>query len=106
MTTEPLYSEFRDDPDMQELVEEFAKRMAAFMAQFRQGLDTGDLPLLEKLAHQLRGAGGGYGYPLITKVAGQLETAVKQRDAVDDVIQKTAEELIQLCARARSGVGP
>ena len=74
---EPLRSLYEDDPDMAEIVREFASELAERVEALEACLQSGDYEQLRTLAHQLKGAGGGYGYPLITESCGALEQAIK-----------------------------
>lgn len=75
---EPIRSAFEDDPDMLEIVREFAAELPNRMADLEDRREGGDLPALQVLAHQLKGAGGGYGFPQITDAAAALERAIKE----------------------------
>ncbi len=78
----PVRSEFADDPDFRELLVEFA----AAMPERRDGLigafRTGEYDLLRTRAHQLKGAGGGFGFPRLTEMAAALEKACVEHEPV------------------------
>jgi PAS domain S-box-containing protein len=96
---EPLPSELADDPDMAELIEQFLNALPARIESMGQALRSQDFETLARTAHQIKGAAGGYGYPLITQAARELETSVKAREAVA-VLQRQVEALRALCERA------
>lgn len=75
---QPLRSQYQDDPDMRDLVREFAAGLPARAAELERLLGEGQLAELSRIAHQLKGAGGGYGFPLITERAAALESSLKQ----------------------------
>ena len=75
---EPIHSTYEDDPDMLEIVREFAEEAPARAAELETQLEDGDLDRLRTLAHQLKGAGGGYGFPQVTELAAELEQSLKQ----------------------------
>ena len=56
---------------------------------------------LARLAHQLKGAAGGYGFPRITDAAGRLESCVKAGADLDQ-LRARAADLAGLCQRARA----
>ena len=94
-------SEYAGDPDMAELVQlfvaELPKRVAAMEAAHREGA----MGALTRLAHQMKGAAGGYGFPSLSKVAGRLEAAVKsapEQRALEEA-HASLRELVDLCAR-------
>ena len=96
----PIYSEFADDEEMESLVENFVEGLAASIERAQVALASNDMTVLQRVAHQLKGAAGGYGFMVITDAAASLEQAVKTKD--DDVPAKLAA-VVQLCKRARAG---
>jgi HPt (histidine-containing phosphotransfer) domain-containing protein len=99
---DPIRSAFENDPDMIDIVREFAAAFPERMAALETCLAEGDLHKLQSLAHQLKGAGGGYGFPQITEAAGSLEKVVKE-GAELSVIK---EQLEILCEILRAVVVP
>ena len=92
---DPIRSIYEDDPDMMEIVREFAEELPGRAAAIEQGLEGGDLASVMTLAHQLKGAGGGYGFPQISEVAARLEQALKERED-DPVVKERAAELVEV----------
>jgi len=97
----PLISSLSSDPDMVELVEEFVAAMPERVRALEEAVAANDLATVTRLAHQMKGAGGGYGFTPIGQAAGELEDAAK---AVETVTQLSAEvqELVALCQRAKA----
>lgn len=62
-----------EDPEMRDLVEDFVSSLQARLQEFRSAHKSGDFPRLKVLAHQLKGAGGSYGYPDLTQLAADVE---------------------------------
>ena len=98
---EPLYSDYVDDPDMTELVEMFVSELPQRIEQIQQSLQGTDLPSLRDLAHQLKGAAGGYGFTPITDAAAVVEKNVRTETDTDN-LRQSVDELINLCNRATS----
>lgn len=98
--TSPILSDYRDDPDMDELIGEFVAGLSARVDSLRSLLERGDLAGVKTLAHQLKGASGGYGFDVIGQAAGRLEAACKASNELNGV-QAEVQELIDLCRRAR-----
>lgn len=94
----PIRSTFADDPDMRELVEMFVTELSERVAQLEDALDQGDLETLRVIAHQLKGAGGGYGFTIITEVAREAEAAVRQAADLER-IQQAVGDLVSVCRR-------
>ncbi len=66
-----------DDPEFEELVQEFVESLGQRVEAMTTALAEEDFETFRKLAHQLKGAGGGFGYPIITEKAAILEANAK-----------------------------
>lgn len=99
---DPIRSSYESDPDMIEIVCDFARELPARVAKIEELLQACALSELQTLAHQLKGAGGGYGFAQITEVAGRLEQALKT-GAPEPLMKDCAAEL---CATLRAVVVP
>jgi PAS domain S-box-containing protein len=76
-----IRSQFADDPDMTEVIGEFVARLPDTLAAMEESLASHNHGELRRLAHHIKGAGGGYGYPSLTEQARRLEDAAKAADA-------------------------
>lgn len=95
---DPIGSELmRDDPSYADIVVQFVEGLSHRLATMEEALNTSDFQALRVAAHQLKGSGGGYGYPVLTERAAELEQHAK--DSLSDQCGKELEELKQLCAR-------
>ena len=99
---DPLVSEFADDADMMELVGFFLAELADRTVEIERAWETDNRTELCQLAHVLKGAGGGYGYPSITESAAQLEQDLMQEEADVVTLNEKVEDLISICRRATS----
>ncbi len=99
----PLTSEFAGDAELTELVEFFVAEMDARIGDLKSALDAQDLAALRRLAHQLKGAAGGYGFPVIGDAAAEVERSIQGDEADLAAIRERAEDLIILCRRASAG---
>lgn len=99
-----LRSEFRDDPDMVELVGMFLDELGPRVESMRGAWEAGDAEGLKRIAHQIKGAAGGYGYPSISRAAQRLEASLAHRhaDALSSA-RGALDELIDLCRSAMRG---
>jgi signal transduction histidine kinase/DNA-binding NarL/FixJ family response regulator len=80
-----LKSSFADDPDMQEAIEEFVATLPTRTAALEQLLHEQDFLELRRAVHQLKGAGGGYGYDKITQLATDVECAMERKDPLEAI---------------------
>ena len=97
----PLLSDFADDPDMAELVREFVGNLPTRVEAIREFLATSDLAALSTLAHQLKGAAGGYGFPTLSECAGQLEHTAKTAEDLASLSEQF-QDLAAQCGRAEA----
>lgn len=74
----PIHSSVADDPEMTELVAAFVERLPDQVHALRAAAETGDLERVQRLAHQLKGAAGGYGFLPVSEEAAALEVAARE----------------------------
>jgi signal transduction histidine kinase/DNA-binding NarL/FixJ family response regulator len=101
-----LISEFLNDPDMTAVIGDFVAGLPAQVSKIQALVDGRDLGELRRAVHQLKGAGGGYGFPQITQFALQAENQLKASagDLTQDVVGRV-NELVELI-RCVSGYDP
>ena len=98
--SEPLVSEFSEDQDMAELVELYVEEMGERIASLERLWNEDELDDLRVMAHQLKGASGGYGFPSITDAAAELEGRLTEGWRETDELRDAFENLLSLCKRA------
>ena len=97
----PMVSEFAGDPEMHELVEFFVSALPERIEAIRGALGEQRFRDLQRLAHQMKGAAGGYGFPAIGAAAGALEGTLKQHQEPPlEQVRAEVDELVALCNRA------
>jgi HPt (histidine-containing phosphotransfer) domain-containing protein len=97
---EALRSSFAVDPEMAELVALFVTELPTRIGVLRDAFEAGDFDSVRRLAHQLKGAGGGYGFPSISEAAGRVEAEIVASGAGVDQVRAEVEALAAECARA------
>ncbi len=102
MSTDTLTSDLLDDPDLAEIVVLFLDNLGEKLDGMTTCLAAGQLTDVARTAHQLKGAGGGYGYPSISVAARELELQAKQAGDLD-AIHAALQDLTQICQRAIAG---
>lgn len=78
----------RIDPDLKELVPEFIQRRHTDVAAIADALRKDDYEAIRILGHSMKGAGGGYGFDVISDIGRNLEQAAKNRQA-EEIQQQT-----------------
>jgi HPt (histidine-containing phosphotransfer) domain-containing protein len=93
---------FPDDPEMAALADLFFGELSGRIDSMRRAMGRQDLGSIQFIAHQLRGAAGGYGFPEIGAAAGSLEDLLRRGDAAADAIERGVQaiESMQLAAAA------
>jgi CheY-like chemotaxis protein/HPt (histidine-containing phosphotransfer) domain-containing protein len=84
----PVFSGLLDEPDLAHLIEKFMAYLPATVESLIDAAKQQDWDTLKEKAHELKGLGGGYGYPEITQLAAKLEFQVlnKNQSEVDSLI--------------------
>ncbi len=100
--TRPIYSTLAHDPDLAEIVDMFVAELPERVAILLQRLERREWNDLRRAAHQLKGAGGSYGFASITASAGRLEQLARDLGPEEE-IKKAVEELAAICHRAQGG---
>jgi HPt (histidine-containing phosphotransfer) domain-containing protein len=104
LTTEELYySTLVNDPDLAEIVAMFVDEMPARLRDLQAQAGCANWDQLARLAHQLKGAAGSYGFDHITPFAARLEKAVRNGEPQASV-HAAVEELVDACGRVRAGL--
>jgi len=98
-SAEPLPSDYADDEDMVPLIEEFLAELPERLYAIEKAMREEDVARLASLAHQLKGAAGGYGYPSITDSARAVEQIAKDSGQINR-LNTSIEQLKDLCRRA------
>jgi histidine phosphotransfer protein HptB len=104
-SSELLYSTLADDPDLADIVDLFVQEMPERILRLLDRFRAEDREGLRRVAHQLKGAAGSYGFAPISPAAGELEEQIVH-SAPEDQIRRTLDEVIDLCRRARAGTPP
>ena len=99
---DPILSEFAEDPDMKDLLDTFVSELPVKLDAIREAWDHDNLSALRRIAHQLKGAGGGYGFGVIGDAAARLEATLTTGTQDVDRARAQMDELIELCQRAQA----
>ena len=94
----PIQSDFDGDPQMRELIELFVSQMPSKATQLSALFEGQQLDELQRLAHQLKGAAGGYGFGVISEAAADLERSIKAEAELESM-RSQIDQLIDLCQR-------
>ena len=99
-----IRSAFGDDPDMAGIIAEFVNQLPQRQSEMRQAASNNQWDVLRRLAHQIKGAGGSYGFACLTDAARNLEADAKALDA--EAAMLALDGLTHLCGRIQAGQAP
>jgi diguanylate cyclase (GGDEF)-like protein len=104
-----IQSTLASAPGMKELLAKFVSRLPERVDQLQSLVEAGELEALSKVAHQVKGAAGGYGFADITNAAAIVESRIRTQGDVA-LIHEDVETLIRLIKQVegypRQGVSP
>ncbi len=86
-----------EDEAFAEIVEDFLSGLDDRLKIMQDAMGSADFDALRVAAHQLKGSGGGYGYPMLTEEAGKLEKLAT--DSAADECREAVSQINALCAR-------
>ncbi|MDM8006329.1 MAG: Hpt domain-containing protein [Phycisphaerae bacterium] len=95
----PIFSSLSDNPVMMESLEGFVGNLQHRVQAIEHAVALNDPAELVRLAHQLKGASGGFGFETIGEMAAALEQSAKAAHCVSDVATEVAQ-LVSMCRRA------
>ena len=96
------YSVLGDDRDLAEIVTLFVEEMPLRVRHLQAHFGCANWDELARLAHQLKGAAGSYGFDQLTPFAARLEKTVRNGEPQAS-IRTALEELVEACGRVRAG---
>ncbi len=93
-----LRSKFAEDGDMQEVLAQFIAELPLQVSKIESTLREQSLEELRRAIHQIKGAGGGYGFPSMTQYAATAEQRIKGQEPLEQ-ITRDVSALITLIRR-------
>ena len=85
-----------EDPSYTDIVEQFVDGLSERVREMEDAIRASDYETLRVAAHRLKGSGGGYGFPILTERAAELERHAKTH---------TENECLKAFDRLRGTVG-
>ena len=82
---EALHSTFKDEPRIRKLLERFVARLPERVSALESLVRRQSVDELRHVLHQLKGAGGGYGFSTISDRAGTAERLILEQAQFDSV---------------------
>jgi len=95
-------STLANDPELGPLVELFVQELPSRLAAIQQATADDNIPEAGRLAHQLKGAGGSYGFPHLMQAAALVERAAREQRPWPE-IESALAQLATTCSLTRAG---
>lgn len=100
------------EPELFDLVSTFVAKLPDMHAKLQRLVEEQSWGELSALTHDLKGLGGSFGYPDITRLAGEIERCVKDQpceqlsamlDSLQDIVLRVTEGLLQYKTHHHTG---
>ena len=88
---QPGIHEVQIDRFIEDLIPGFLNNRREDIKSLREAIESGDMQLLQRFGHTMKGTGAGYGFDKISEIGEAIEGAARQSDG--ETILKLAEEL-------------
>ena len=102
----PIVSSYINDDGMAKIINVFLDKIPKSIADLEANFTSANKDNFCKLVHQFKGAGGGYGFAIITKTAAGIEMKLRiSKKEWKEEIQKNMDEFITVLQRVHAGRG-
>lgn len=95
-----------NDPEDAELIEYFLGELPTKIDEINEAVSNDNFESLGRLAHQLKGAAPGFGFPAIGSAAAQLDDQIRCLDASQEHIDQVRAQVDSLVALCQSFISP
>ena len=102
--TAPIFSIYADDEEMAEILTEFVNGLPGKLEALEKASSESDMAQLAARAHDLKGSGGGFGFPAISKAAETVECFARDEESDCEDCAAILSELKIVCERAVAGL--
>ena len=85
--TGPITPSDAVDPEILPLVKRYVSNLPKRVDEFRDALAGPDRERISVLAHQTKGVGTTYGYPMLTVLAARIEQAARENASLDEITE-------------------
>jgi signal transduction histidine kinase/DNA-binding NarL/FixJ family response regulator len=102
-STGAIYSSLLDqEPELDDIISKFVDKLPDIIADIRAAGKANDWQKLQELIHNLKGMGGGFGFPQLSEQAAIIEKQIRQNNI--NAVAQSIEELTVLSRHIRAGV--
>jgi len=73
-------NDFYDDPEFQELIKDYIAYLNELVIEISESIKTGKFDNVNRMGHNIKGSGGGYGFSELTEIGREIEFGAKESD--------------------------
>lgn len=95
-----ITSELANDPDLCIVAEMFVERLSQLTDGIKKAMQDNDVKKLKDLFHEIKGAGGSAGFPILTEKSAHIERLII--DNKPDELKKSIDEFFNICSRVEA----
>ena len=95
-----------NDPEDAELIEYFLGELPDRVEAITTAATEDDVEQLKRIAHQLKGAAAGFGFPAIGSAAGELEGSIRELDDSLESCEDVRSQIDGLLSLCQSYISP
>lgn len=100
----PILSTFDlNDEVLKDLLPQFIEKLPRLFSEIKDAFDSQNWKKLGALCHQLKGAGGSYGFPDISQACKSIETSLSDHSTDNHELQKGVDHLSRILDRINLG---
>jgi len=85
------------DQDFEDIVPEFIESVHENVEEMKASLNANDIQSIQRIGHNLKGTGGGYGFEKLSELGGKIEESAKNTNT--DAIHKLITEISDYLSR-------
>ncbi|MBX3408521.1 MAG: Hpt domain-containing protein [Phycisphaeraceae bacterium] len=104
--SDPIRSQYADDPEMRELVSLFVTEIPERMERMLDAFRHQQWENVHRIAHQLKGSSAGYGFPVVGDAAAKVEDLLRTGPVLDEerltALADSIKNLAVLCQSVRA----
>ncbi len=97
-----IASSFARDTEWWPVLRKFVAALGSHADALAQAVQAGDVAQLQALCHQIKGAGGSYGFPMLSETAGRVMDALMDSTQEVAATMQSVNGLIEMLRRAES----
>ena len=97
-----IFSTMKDDPDYDEIIESFVLALPDRLQEIEEAISRGAFVELKRFAHQLKGAGGSFGFSILSEWSEKIEKNASLGNV--EQLSDNLSKLLKICEQMTNGL--